>query len=129
MEDEAQVLTVERIKLGVSMGVPRAVMLSAVIESELDFCTNRLTYHLSAYMNGGLFKERIQIDEQWPLDWWQAVRERWFPSWWLARWPVKYRSVHVDRPIYAAVCPHLDGTPQSEHVLWMFSQRAGLEVE
>lgn len=31
------------------------------------------------------------IDEQeirYPADWWQAVKQRWFPEWALRRWPV-----------------------------------------
>ena len=38
----------------------------------------------------------------WPRDWWQAVRQRWCPRWWLARHPVllhrKFFQVHVAYP-------------------------------
>lgn len=31
-----------------------------------------------------------EITCEWPADWWQAFRARWFPRWWLRRWPVRY---------------------------------------
>jgi len=28
----------------------------------------------------------------WPADWWQALKDRWFPIWAKRRWPVRWRS-------------------------------------
>jgi len=36
---------------------------------------------------------------EYPRDWWQAFRERWFPRWWLKRYPVKHTYV-PGRPAY-----------------------------
>lgn len=56
----------------------------------------------------GLGGERIRIKERWPESWWEAFKERWFPT--FTRWgvlrPVRYRTIDVDRKVYAAVCPH-----------------------
>jgi len=30
---------------------------------------------------------------RYPVDWWQAVKERWFPPWLLRRYPVRYKEV------------------------------------
>ena len=30
---------------------------------------------------------------EYPEDWWQAIKERWFPKWLLRRYPVKYAQV------------------------------------
>jgi len=32
-----------------------------------------------------------------PSNWWQAIRERWFPKWWLSRYPVGYTCYQIDR--------------------------------
>ncbi len=40
-------------------------------------------------------QESPELEERWPADWWQAFRERWFPAWWLRRWPVRYKSVSI----------------------------------
>lgn len=39
--------------------------------------------------------ERVH-EIRYPLDWWQAFRERWFPKFWLKWYPVKYHEWHVD---------------------------------
>lgn len=39
--------------------------------------------------------ERVH-EIRYPLDWWQAIRERWFPQFWLKWFPVKYHKWHVD---------------------------------
>jgi hypothetical protein len=36
-----------------------------------------------------------------PANWWEAVKERWAPAWFKARWPVQYNEV----PQYA-ICPY-----------------------
>ena len=30
---------------------------------------------------------------KYPRDWWEAVKERWFPAWALKRWPVLYNRI------------------------------------
>jgi hypothetical protein len=39
--------------------------------------------------------ERVK-EIKYPLDWWQAFRERWLPKFWLTRHPVRYHEWHVD---------------------------------
>ena len=46
-----------------------------------------LVLRLSAYML------EHQVDEQYleyPADWWQSVKARWFPAWLRQRYPVRY---------------------------------------
>uniref|UniRef100_A0A6M3L0X3 Uncharacterized protein n=1 Tax=viral metagenome TaxID=1070528 RepID=A0A6M3L0X3_9ZZZZ len=31
----------------------------------------------------------------YPSDWWQALKERWFPKWALRRWPVRHTTVEL----------------------------------
>lgn len=51
-----------------------------------------------------------------PADWWQAVRERWAPKWWLRRHPVRYREERIvtRRAVYH-LCPHIDITTRDGH--------------
>ncbi|NIR18000.1 MAG: hypothetical protein GWN86_30505 [Desulfobacterales bacterium] len=45
-----------------------------------------------------------QIEEKYPADWWQAFRERFFPKWWLKRWPVKHKVVKIEaKAIYPKI--------------------------
>lgn len=63
---------------------------------------------------------RIDIDEEWPADWWQAFKARWFPAWALRRWPVKMREVHVHEQIYGPLCPHVAIADPKEHLQFLF---------
>jgi hypothetical protein len=52
-----------------------------------DFIRNRLTATMESFV-WGMVGDRVEVKV--PLDWWQAFKERWFPLWALARWPVVY---------------------------------------
>ncbi len=36
-----------------------------------------------------LTQEWVKQETQWPADWWQHFKQRWFPCWAKARWPVQ----------------------------------------
>lgn len=75
------------------------------------------------YWFAAIPSHRIEVHEQWPADWWQAFKARWFPLRWLARWPVRYERVDVSEPVYAACCPHIDASgTDSKHIRWLQEQ-------
>ena len=39
--------------------------------------------------------ERVK-EIKYPLDWWQAIKERWFPKFILKRFPVKWHTFKID---------------------------------
>ena len=44
----------------------------------------------------------------WPADWWQAMKERWFPQWLRRISPVQYETRY-----FARYCPHaFEGKPE-----------------
>ena len=49
------------------------------------------------------FKKYVPTKElanhRYPTTWVDAFRARWFPSWWLKRWPARYTQVTVDMVI------------------------------
>lgn len=70
--------------------------------------------------NGG----RVKAETQWPADWWQAFKDRWFPAWALKLWPVEYEYFIVDEPCYN-VCPHMEAPPdydRAKHVQFLVSE-------
>ena len=53
----------------------------------------------------------IELPEfTYPLDWWQALKARWFPAWALKRWPVQMKRVGGGRKEVEvrAIFPELD---------------------
>lgn len=55
-----------------------------------------------------------------PEDWWAAFKLRWFPSWWLRRWPAKMREI-VSRREDWWICPHLPEMARKSHMEWVVS--------
>jgi hypothetical protein len=37
-----------------------------------------------------------RVEVQWPADWREAFKERWFPAWALKRWPVRYHKRRME---------------------------------
>lgn len=68
--------------------VERTDMSSFHLDSkvELAIC------HITAMVRGSTVTEI-----EYPLDWWQAFRERWLPNWWLKRYPVDCIRWQIDR--------------------------------
>lgn len=90
------------------------------LQANLDIHTGKLILTLDAYI-WGLEKERIDVSEKWPTDWWEAFKERWFPQWILSRFPVTYKSFELHQHIFGKVCPHLNVvSPDNKiHMEWL----------
>jgi hypothetical protein len=46
-------------------------------------------------LKGSIFYENLERIE-YPCDWWQALKGRWFPGWALERWPVRYKRYEIN---------------------------------
>ena len=62
-------------------------------------------------------QEKIIKETQFPCNWWEAFRERWFFKWWLRLYPVQYRKVITKEII--KMCPHLAVSDHSPHVIFL----------
>jgi hypothetical protein len=120
----------EKIPLAVYKSIHTRMLRDARIEvcraAASDVCDSLIAY-LETYMVG-IVVEKISIHEKYPADWWQAVRERWFPRWWLARHPVRYRHIDIEKKKYGPVCPHISVQESSRHLEWM-AQQSPLEYQ
>lgn len=96
-----------------------SIKTSLDIQTQYDIRMRGLLTTVSASI-AGILQERITVDEKWPENWLEACKERFLPQWILRRWPVRYKSIHIDRPLYAAVCPHLPNDNNRLHLefLW-----------
>lgn len=84
------------------------VLESIRLERYDDFITNGMVVEL----RGMVASWREQRWFKTPENWWEHLKERWFPAWALKRWPVVYRwydavvilpKVPVVKPEYRAV--------------------------
>ena len=85
-----------------------------------------IVYKLSTYILG-LQAEKIVWHVSYPQDWWEALKERFAPSWLRKRYPVKYTERHFEERKYAKVCPHLTCDPEKDHVRFFYTEK--IEVE
>lgn len=98
----------EKVRLAAQMHLePEAFLRNHLtVGVLLDQVSQRLVLDMRSFVLGNK-AERVDVEEKWPADWWQAFRERWLPAWWLKRHPVKYRMVSIHKDIWR-VCPHVD---------------------
>lgn len=102
----------------------RSLQCERDVTARIDDTANYMVARLEVTLLG---REVERVTAQWPADWWQAVRERWAPAWWLKRHPVKYQR--IDRPVYN-VCPHMNVPanqygPTSRHVMFLAAKGVG----
>jgi hypothetical protein len=95
----------------------------ARVEQIEDATRRRLILRLRALLQRARVEHRVDIDLRAPADWYQAFRERWAPSWWLAWYPVRYIEHHVHRSLPCRICPHLEVEAGVEHAAWLAGGR------
>ena len=59
-----------------------------------------------------------------PADWWQGVRERWLPAWWLKRYPVQTECI-VTRTGVRSNCPHIAPEKPEMCFSWLANGETG----
>ena len=123
MKDRFETVVAEKVYLYTKQYFSRRTFNTIVSSMKLhSFCTDggeRLCLLLDAYILG-MPKERLQ--RRWPADWWQALRERWFPKWWLRRYPVRYEEIDVQ--LFERVCPHVNVPDHGSHFLFLAGKDA-----
>lgn len=81
-------VALERVRYTVRQQVTKLQLQDMRLEALPDFIGRGLIYQLSV----GLAARKADAVVEAPADWWQAVRARWCPAWWLKRYPVVMRT-------------------------------------
>jgi hypothetical protein len=81
-----------------------------MFDSHMDYVRDQLVVSLKAKVLG----EPVH-DIQYPADWWQALRQRWFPEFWLNKYPVRMTRWSV-----AFLYPHIVARAGSKPVLTIY---------
>ena len=98
--------------------------LQTFIEDQMGNMVIELSQGIAALPN-----REIYVDERWPETWWDAFKERWFPTWALKRWPIKYKTLFIKEKVFKAICPHLGVHPSKEHLEWVLTVQKGNEKD
>lgn len=113
--------------LGLTMlGNGNLELLTRVIEGEARHLAISLHYTLlrgeSEWTEDATYYEH-------PDGWWQAFRQRWFPGWWLKRYPVKNCQVLCQKNVRVNVCPHLPHDPRERHIKFLVATPEQIESD
>lgn len=94
--------------------------------SRRDHYTDQLIYELEGYI-WGQEAERVEVRVDYPLDWWQAFKERWFPVFLIRRFPVKRKKIR--KALVAEVLyPDLNIVePNRPYVVKVFKEDASMQ--
>lgn len=98
-------------------------LTNAELTERLSFETQQLILGFRAWiLKGEHPEERYSRTIEYPQDWWEHFKARWFPSWLKKRFPVRYHKdvieTHRSGPIY--VCPHSNYKfPDKRHFEWL----------
>lgn len=114
----------ERIKWVVLAELDKADIEAMVdVSTTVAFARDLVTVRIHGHVWGeGIDKRTIRH----PLNWIEAVKERWMPCWsWLRRrWPVQYKVHHIEaKAYYPGIRPSLPNEP------WRIAAYLGTEEE
>ena len=85
---------------------------SELIEAEAECFQSIVNNTIEVQLRGFLYSEATPAKKtiKHPSDWWQSLKERWFPLWALKRWPVKYTVHDISfKVLYPDFRPQLAG--------------------
>lgn len=92
----------------------------------LNYHADRAAFALRSYVLGMKCSNKPGNIVRWPRNWWQAFKERWFPDWWIRRWPVQYSTAVVNG---WNVCPHLNVKAQGPHLMFMLGRHTPINYD
>ena len=109
-------------RLRVSLCMPLGDLLTgATIREYKDLALGRLVLQLDRRLVSKTETEDVGWYEH-PADWWEGVKERWFPAWAKRRWPVRMHRVEKKKEV-TRMCPHLRiPSGDASHVRWLMRE-------
>lgn len=123
------VMDIRRVSINVAMGSIRSRLDRAEMrfgidlreweEYEMGAMIRQLDFYVAQERR--LVKNSISV----PADWWAALKFRWFPRWWLERWPVKMTTIETIVEHYHT-CPHINIPPHHpSHIEFLLHESIG----
>ena len=106
-----QDILLERIKYQVQGTLNDLEM--AAFGSNVEVLVSRTAYNLIIRLVAAIAKQDITLEPfefifKYPKNWWQAFKYRFFPTWALKRWPIKYATVKETHKVdVSALYPQL----------------------
>lgn len=105
-------MELKRFKFYVSQYISKGLAEQFAIPVNIRTEENPMLDNIVLHVVQGIMGETLQKElVEYPADWWQAFKARWFPGWLRRRYPVKMRIVELEA---AALYPKVS-MPEWEH--------------
>lgn len=111
---DLQSLTLEKIKIAISRKIEPLGVKGLELHVRQDYLTDSFVLQFIALLTGKKTEKTSEEHKtvQYPFDWWEAVKERFFPTWLLKKFPAQYKSqtfkILSSTTMVINVCPHQD---------------------
>lgn len=111
---DLQSITLEKIRIAISQKIEPLGVKGLELHIRQDYITDSFVLQFTALSTG---KKTEKTSEEYktvqcPFDWWESVKERFFPTWLLKRFPVQYKSetfkIYSSTTQIINTCPHQD---------------------
>jgi hypothetical protein len=79
-----------RVIVDEGMASSFAIPVQVAVERIADYAYRQLAVEIRQQVYG---RQLETITASYPADWWQALKDRWFPAWALKRWPVRLHTI------------------------------------
>ena len=72
--------------------------LDLLASTEADVFLDQYSASVVVRLQASVLGETVpEVDVKFPVTWWDAVKDRWFPKWSLRWFPVEYRRITIDK--------------------------------
>lgn len=115
---------IEKVRIGMQHSIAKE-MIDAVVDIDqlVDDLGRYITFEIRGYVWGE--KESLRHYEiHYPLNWKEALKERWFPKWAITKWPIKYKDIEID---VKALYPELKIAMPDEKHSFILSVHKGID--
>ena len=111
MNAQTKEIILERLTFGLAHRLSSNIMDNMEVNCYLDRFADHIVFQIKNYFWGEKSPELII---EYPLNWWQAFKQRWFPQWALKRWPVILKVHHLN---VLTIYPDLKiSLPKEQHI-------------
>lgn len=118
MDDDEELTHVEKfllekVKFGFQMHMSNVLINELRVRTEiLDYMADKtVRVMVTGFLMGGTQRREVLTSETFPASWWEELKERRAPAWFLARYPVRMRTMEKTI-IYQNICPHTNSVPE-----------------
>lgn len=103
---------VDKLLRSVSVEIPEHLILNSNINvvEIMHEVSSKFVFILDSFLAGREYTETTFIDRtKIPLTWLDHVRERFFPSLLIKKWPINYRTIITrQKAVITKICPHIE---------------------